>query len=804
MSPKNSNNKHNDDIINPNNNNDDQNFLELTTPNNNTTTSNNNNITDNINFTNLAGIGVGGGGRMDRTESVDRMVLKEIKEGYQIKQYRVGRELGEGAQGSVRLCLDTTNNNKEYALKIVKKRAVFRRNKEGKYGFATGQVAKEIAIMKKLAHPNLVTLREVMDDPNEDRLFLVLEFIDGGPIFDDSLENHTPLPEHTARNYMRQLLLGLEYLHYHGIIHRDIKPSNLFVTKSGNLKIGDFGLSMICKPLDSNEQHFVNAEDANNNNAANGGGGGNGPLSPTWTVQSNTEDNELGLLTSSRQHHNNIDSQNHHTIAKEFVEQQIREIRNIPDTPLPLLTPRVLAKNRDFSSKHDDLVDPAGFGTLAFFPPEACNVVGGTGASYHGMAADLWATCVCMYMFLFGRAPFMGDNEAELYDQIRNKEIDFPCVPGHRPVSSEAVNFLRKGLHKNPTKRMTLQVMKKHKWIIKEEGKMPSMTKDETKTLEVSNAEISAAITLFDLSVPVALAQRSQSWSAKDFKLAKETMSKIRREIEFGAIIAKKARQGPIPDILAKVNGQDENNGSSNLLVSSSLNREISQITGTTTTTTVTTTTARGTPISTTISSSSTNMMMENLQRSGSNTSTPMFNDSASRLKNKQFTGTSTVSSSGENSDDVLVALPPGNNSLALDVSAPEKKGRIRPLTFSVRDLRTNATLADEFFVRPSTPTALLNEIRELKKKKLEMNDKSESSSDVTAAGILSSNKITSVTPPPPPPPKEVEGGNNNVQSPISVEGSSSSQKNLNGQQQQQPSSSHQLPSKSSSKVEAV
>ena len=76
---------------------------------------------------------------------------------------------------------------------------------------------------------------------------MVMEYVEGGPIMDDELDGQTPLSEDRARHYFRQLLNGLEYLHFNGIVHRDIKPSNLLVTPNGQLKIADFGVSILCK-----------------------------------------------------------------------------------------------------------------------------------------------------------------------------------------------------------------------------------------------------------------------------------------------------------------------------------------------------------------------------------------------------------------------------------------------------------------------------------------------------------------------------------------------------------------------------
>ena len=99
--------------------------------------------------------------------------------------------------------------------------------------------------MKKLDHPNVVKLVEVLDDPEDDNLYMVFEYLEGGevgPLFFcflaryltliplkvvDEIPTENPLEERSAWLAFRDVVLGLEYLHYQKIIHRDIKPSNL-------------------------------------------------------------------------------------------------------------------------------------------------------------------------------------------------------------------------------------------------------------------------------------------------------------------------------------------------------------------------------------------------------------------------------------------------------------------------------------------------------------------------------------------------------------------------------------------------
>ena len=98
--------------------------------------------------------------------------------------------------------------------------------------------------MKKLDHNNLVSLIEVLDDPQEDSLYMVLEMCKKGVAMKVGLEERAqPYDDETCRCWFRDMILGIEYLHAQGIVHRDIKPDNCLITEEDVLKIVDFGVS---------------------------------------------------------------------------------------------------------------------------------------------------------------------------------------------------------------------------------------------------------------------------------------------------------------------------------------------------------------------------------------------------------------------------------------------------------------------------------------------------------------------------------------------------------------------------------
>lgn len=114
---------------------------------------------------------------IDDTRSV--ITTNDVRGQKMINQYIIMKTLGKGSQGTVKLCVNEKEKTKKFAMKVIKKNKLMKK-RISKTQTAFDMVKTEIAIMKKLEHPNIVDLKEVLNDPELPKLYLVMEYVSGG------------------------------------------------------------------------------------------------------------------------------------------------------------------------------------------------------------------------------------------------------------------------------------------------------------------------------------------------------------------------------------------------------------------------------------------------------------------------------------------------------------------------------------------------------------------------------------------------------------------------------------------------
>lgn len=307
---------------------------------------------------------------------------------------------------------------------ILKRRRTMERDKKSRrvrVKTALQQVEREIALMKKLSHPNLVNLYEVIDSPESDMLYMVLEYMPLGEILtyqnDGTFRRKDPhrgctkfqvegivnghFNEEQAALYFVDILHGLAYLHQHHICHRDLKPENILLDARGIAKLGDFGVSHVFDKEHNIGVHRQASIDDSNE-------------------EMSEDDSSIDLMTES----------------------------SPPESP-PHPRKVLLRKDTDAAlamkgmSHHGMLSRTEG--TWCFWSPEMCE----GSRAFSGYAADMWAGGVCLYIFVTGILPFYSEIPTELFEKISKAEISYDGFG----LSNALVDLLKRCLDKDPTKR---------------------------------------------------------------------------------------------------------------------------------------------------------------------------------------------------------------------------------------------------------------------------------------------------------------------------------------------------------------
>ncbi|KAI5849527.1 hypothetical protein DFP73DRAFT_298054 [Morchella snyderi] len=173
----------------------------------------------------------------EEDEDEDEDEDQEAEENWSELRWMKGALIGAGSFGSVFLALNALTGE----LMAVKQVEMPSAGKEdARKKSMVEALQREIELLKDMQHPNIV---QYLGSSNEDdSLNIFLEYVPGGSVA-ALLNNYGPLKEPLIRNFVRQILTGLAYLHNKDIIHRDIKGANVLVDNKGGIKISDFGIS---------------------------------------------------------------------------------------------------------------------------------------------------------------------------------------------------------------------------------------------------------------------------------------------------------------------------------------------------------------------------------------------------------------------------------------------------------------------------------------------------------------------------------------------------------------------------------
>ncbi|MBZ3870470.1 Myosin light chain kinase family member 4 [Sciurus carolinensis] len=157
--------------------------------------------------------------------------------------------LGGGRFGQVHKCEEKATGLK-LAAKIIKTRGP--KDKE--------EVKNEISVMNQLDHVNLIQLYDAFESKND--IILVMEYVEGGELFDRIIDENYNLTEYDTILFIRQICEGIRHMHQMYILHLDLKPENILCVNrdAKQIKIIDFGLARRYKPREKLKVNFGTPE----------------------------------------------------------------------------------------------------------------------------------------------------------------------------------------------------------------------------------------------------------------------------------------------------------------------------------------------------------------------------------------------------------------------------------------------------------------------------------------------------------------------------------------------------------------
>ncbi|WVQ86004.1 hypothetical protein IAT38_008172 [Cryptococcus sp. DSM 104549] len=179
--------------------------------------------------------------RREELAREENRLLRERRKKVDVKGFELGRVIGHGAFGVVRIARER-ESGRLVAMKQLRKADMLRKSQEGHVRAEKDLLAAAASqSLSPLGAPSrIVQLHYAFQDV--DHLYLVLEFMGGGDLLNLLVERDT-FPEEMTRFYVAEMVLALEETHALGYVHRDIKPDNFLFDRAGHIKVSDFGLA---------------------------------------------------------------------------------------------------------------------------------------------------------------------------------------------------------------------------------------------------------------------------------------------------------------------------------------------------------------------------------------------------------------------------------------------------------------------------------------------------------------------------------------------------------------------------------
>ncbi|MBW0478461.1 hypothetical protein O181_018176 [Austropuccinia psidii MF-1] len=380
-----------------------------------------------------------------------------------IKDFDMLKPISKGAFGQVWLVKKKITGD-YYAIKILKKQDMIAKNQ-------IMNVKSERKILMNQADSDFV-VKLFYTFSSRDHLYLVMEYLNGGDCaaLIKALGN---LPEEWSRNYVAEVVMGLEYLHSTGVVHRDLKPDNLLIDHRGHLKLTDFGLSKIgllgrqaAEPRNPNFSNILKDNIINDKRKILSNNILSAPTSSNLNQSSTTSTPDLSPMATHSsyfltRHHHRMSTTHQENVNENHLESpsdsskdsdsiQHRRVFSKSQTVhsnsfSSIINPSNNSQSNQFNKNHD--VSHKHFvGTPDYLAPESILGIG------MDEMVDWWALGVICYEFLYGIPPFHDTTPDKVFDNILSRRLEWPETDDD--ISPEAIDFMDRLMCTDPKKRL--------------------------------------------------------------------------------------------------------------------------------------------------------------------------------------------------------------------------------------------------------------------------------------------------------------------------------------------------------------
>ncbi|KAL3152041.1 hypothetical protein ABBQ32_001154 [Trebouxia sp. C0010 RCD-2024] len=369
-----------------------------------------------------------------------------------IDDFEILKPISRGAFGRVYLCRKRATGDL-LAIKVMRKNDLIRKN-------MVESVRNERNILAMANNPFVV--RFYYSFTSRDNLYIVMEYLNGGDCF-SLLRVLGALDEDTARLYIAETVLALEYCHTQAIIHRDLKPDNLLISSQGHVKLTDFGLSCIgvidrtdnmsAQPmeLDSGSSTPSSMPPSATASPRRWSSFGNrGRVSEEGGAMLRRASEAAGLAEAGLHSHPpaNPSGPSSPDTDAEQAQQACESRSRSMDTAVTRQMLRLKGSPARVSA--DNLPMFRGSPRLKVSKEEKRRAVGtpdylapelllGTG---HGAEVDWWSLGAILYEFVTGVPPFNADSPEEIFSRILDRELKWPEDEEVTPECKDLVDRL--------------------------------------------------------------------------------------------------------------------------------------------------------------------------------------------------------------------------------------------------------------------------------------------------------------------------------------------------------------------------